>query len=87
MHRPLSGSRSSAGQPANVNGVEGPPPVIAPIPAEYDRPISVSKKPMPTPVAVLRVAGMSFTSHWRIPVKARKIKINPSIKIAVRAVR
>jgi len=32
--------------------------VIAPIPAEYERPISVRKKPMPTPVAVLIVAGI-----------------------------
>jgi hypothetical protein len=56
------------------------------MPAEYERPISVRKKPMPTPVAVLMVAGMSFTSHWRIPVNARKMNIRPSKKTAVSAV-
>lgn len=79
--------RSSAGQPAKVNGVEIPPPVIAPIPAEYERPISVRRKPMPTPVAVFNVAGISLTSHCRIPVRARKMKMKPSMKMAVRAVR
>lgn len=59
---------------------------MAPMPAEYDRPISVRKKPIPTPVAVLIVAGISLTSHWRIPVKARTMKMSPSIKTAVRAV-
>ena len=75
------------GQPPKASGVDVHPPVMAPIPAEYDRPVSVRKKPIPTPVAVLRVAGISLTSHWRMPVRARKMKMRPSIKTAVRAVR
>lgn len=77
----------SGGQPPKASGVDIPPPVMAPIPAAYDRPISVKKKPMPTPVAVLMVAGISLTSHCRIPVSARMIKMMPSTKTAVRAVR
>lgn len=87
VHMPLSGSISSAGQPPRVRGDDLPPPVIAPIPAEYDSPISVRRNPMPTPVAVLSVAGISLTSHCRMPVRARKMKMKPSTKMAVRAVR
>jgi hypothetical protein len=68
-----------------ARGVELQPPVMAPIPAEYDSPISVRKKPMPAPVAVLIVAGISLTSHCRIPVRARKMKMRPSTKTAVKA--
>jgi hypothetical protein len=56
------------------------------MPAEYDSPISVRKRPMPTPVAVLMVEGISLTSHCRMPVKARRMKMSPSRNTAVRAV-
>lgn len=84
-HIPVASSIMSAGHPASARGVALYPPVIAPMPAEYERPISVRRKPIPTPVAVLIVAGMSLTSHWRMPVRARKMKTMPSKKTAVRA--
>jgi hypothetical protein len=68
-----------------MSGVAFQPPVIAPIPAEYDNPITARKRPMPTPVAVLRLAGINFTSHCRRPVKARNRKTRPSMKMAVKA--
>lgn len=85
-HMPVVPLIISEGHPPRARGVEAQPPVMAPMPALYERPISVRKKPMPTPVAVLMVAGMSFTSHWRMPVRARKTKMRPSMKTAVRAV-
>lgn len=85
-HMPVCSLIMPGGQPPRARGVEVQPPVMAPIPAEYERPISVRKKPMPTPVAVLMVAGMSLTSHWRMPVRARTMNIKPSMKTAVRAV-
>ena len=76
----------SGGHPARARGVENQPPVMAPMPVEYERPTSVRKKPLPTPVAVLMVAGMALMNHWRMPVRARKMKMSPSRKTAVRAV-
>src|SRR5436190_22470395 len=52
----------STGHPPRLNGVPKPP-VIAPIPPEYVRPISARNRPMPTPVATLIEFGIILTSH------------------------
>jgi hypothetical protein len=49
----VTGSSSSGTQPASWSGFD-PPPVIAPMPALYDNPISVRYSPMPVPQAILR---------------------------------
>lgn len=84
VQAPVFGSRYAASQPAMVSGVDGFP-VIMPIPSEYDMPTMVRNRPMPTPLAVFIVAGMIFTSQWRIPVNARRMNMKPSTKTAVRA--
>jgi hypothetical protein len=62
-------------------------PVINPMPAEYDIPTTVRKSPIPTPLATLIEGGITFTSHWRMPIKERKTKMKPSTKTAVSASR
>lgn len=84
VQAPVVGSRYAASHPAIVNGVDGLP-VMIPMPSAYDIPTMVRKRPIPTPLAVLIVPGMIFTSQCRIPVNARRMKMKPSAKTAVRA--
>ena len=78
--------RSSAGHPPMVSGVVTAP-VMMPMPDVYDIPMRVKKRPIPTPLAILMVPGIILTSQWRMPVRARNMKIQPSINTAVRATR
>ena len=82
---PVVGSKYSTGQPAITSGVAVAPPVIAPMPAEYESPISAKKSPIPHPLAILRDVGSSLTSHCRMPRRDRNRKINPSMKTAAKA--
>ena len=82
-HSPVA-DRNTGGQPPIARGVLTAP-VTMPIPDEYDIPTKVRKRPIPTPLAVLILAGIIFTSQWRIPVNARNTKIQPSRKTVIRA--
>jgi hypothetical protein len=82
---PLVGSMYFSGHPAIASGVAVAPPVTAPIPAEYESPISAKKRPMPHPLATLREVGKIRTSHCLIPRSDKNVKMNPSMKTAARA--
>lgn len=87
LHTPVTRSRYCGGQPARSRGVAVAPPVMAPMPEEYERPTSARNRPMPQPLAILILLGSNRTSHCRIPVKARNKKTKPSMNTAARAMR
>lgn len=85
LHTPVTASRYCSGQPAISTTVAVAPPVMAPIPDEYESPIIDRNRPIPQPLAILMLFGSRRTSHCRIPSKARNIKIHPSMKTAASA--
>ena len=87
LHTPVVASRYCGGHPAISRGVAVAPPVIAPIPEEYERPTSARKRPIPQPLAIFMLLGSIRTSHCLIPVRARNKKTKPSMKTAARAIR